>query len=565
LKPTSTPPQRQTTAEAYIESVLSGEQVVSSWVKKQIQRHADDLKNGHKRGIVFNPDAALHAISWISRSCPITEDSISVKFGDRLRLEPWQQAFLWMLFGWKRKDCTRRFRYIYAELARGNGKSKIAGAIALYILKGEGTQGAAVYSVATKKEQAKLVWADSVLMCKNSPNPQLSQLNFYTSAISEDNTATTYQPLASEDKSLDGLRPNLIVIDEFHQLVKRELWNVCKTALGKKPSSAVLAITTAGSDRHSVCYEQRTYCENILNGLIEDDSYYPFICSLDEGDDPFDPNNWIKANPNLGIAIEYSTLAEAANQARQIPSEYNAFLRLRCNIWTESNVRWMPMDKWDECSQPYDRSLLKGRPCFGGLDLSTTTDISAFVLLFPPHGTDKLWRVIPHFFLPKDAIADRSNRDHVPYDTWHRDGLFNLTPGNVIDYEHIRALINKASEDFDIKQIAYDRWNATQIVTQLNGDGFEMVPMGQGFQSFNAPMKLLLEMILRKEITHGGNPVLRWMAANTVAEVDPAGSIKPDKSECPDKIDGIVALIMALGRASVVPIVNKSTWLAEVW
>jgi phage terminase large subunit-like protein len=505
----------------------------------------------------FNRDKAMHAISWIARNCTITEDGIGTTDGQRLRLEPWQQAFLWILFGWQREDGTRRFRYVYAELARGNGKSKLASAIALYVLHGEGAKGAAVYSVATKKEQAKFVWNDAALMVKNAPTEELAQLKVYREAIHLPNTATTFQPLASEEKSLDGLKPNLIVIDEFHQLVKRELWNVCKTALGKKPGSFILEITTAGANRYSVCYEQRTYCENVLNGTIEDDSYLPWICALDPEDDPFDPLNWPKSNPNLGVSVEYSAIEEAAKQAQLIPSEYNAFLRFRCNIWTEGATRWMNMEKWSECAEEVNVTVLRGRPCFGGLDLANSNDIAALVLLFPPFGEDKKWRVIPRYYLPKDRIAERSRRDQVPYESWSRQGLFTLTPGDIIDHDYIRKDINDYLDTFDVREIGYDPWNATQFVTQLTGDGFVMVPVRQGFPTMNSPTKMLLELICRGELAHGGNPILTWMAGNTVVDMDATGLIRPDKEQSTEKIDGIVALIIALARASVVPIKSQ--------
>lgn len=561
---TSTP-IRKTAAESYIEDVVAGQILVSEWVGKQCKRHIDDLVSASSRGLYFDRDAAFRPIQWISRSCTITEDGIAVRTGQRLRLEPWQQAFLWIVFGWRRADGTRRFRNIYAELARGNGKSKLASAIALYILVGEGTKGAAVYSIATTLTQSKVVFDDSVLMATGSQVPELRALASHQNNLHIPGTATVYRPLASDEHTLDALKPSLIVVDELHAHKSKGPWNKCKTAQGKKPASMMLAITTAGYDRHSVCFEQRTYAEKILDGIFEDDSYFAWICCLSPDDDPFDEGNWPKANPNLGISIELATLQDAAKQAQLIPSEYNEFLRMRCNLWTESSTVWMPMAEWDACADAIAPEALKHRPCYGGLDLATTTDIAAFVLLFPPYGDDSKWRVVPHFFLPEDNIQERVKRDRVPYDHWQRIGAFQLTPGNVIDYDYIRDTINSLADVYDIREIGFDRWNAQQLVTQLEGDGHTLVPIGQGFASMHAPTKRLMEMVLRREVAHAGNPVLRWMMSNTVVETDPAGNIKPSKNRSIERIDGIVATIIALARGMLFTPPKRRNYNIESW
>lgn len=561
-----TPAPDKYVAELYIDAVISEQIPVSSWVKKQVQRHVNDAaKSTEESGLYFSRERAIHALTWISRNATITEDGIGCRTGDKLILQPWQQAFIWVLFGWRRADGTRRFRNVYAELARGNGKSKLASAIALYVLIGEGIQGSAVFSIATTMEQAGVVFNDAALMAENKTRRDLVPLVHNRNLLFLPGTATFFRPLASNEHNLDGLKPNLIVIDEVHAMRSRGPWNKCKTAQGKKPGSMMLAITTAGYNRHSVCYDQRVYAEKILDGIFEDDSVFAWICALDETDDPFDQRNWYKSNPNLGISIELQTLIDAAKQAQQIPSEYNDFLRLRCNIWTESSVRWMPMDKWDVCNTPYDMELLKGRPCFGGMDLSTISDVSAFVLIFPPYGDDKQWRVLPFFFMPGDNIQERVKKDRVPYDAWHREGLFQVTPGNVIDFDYIREFVGNLADEYDIVEVAYDPWNSHQLVQQLTSDGLTMVPVRQGYVSLNSPTKLLMEKVLRQEISHGDNPILRWMCSNTVVELDPTGSIKPSKQKSSEKIDGIVALIMGLARAAVTPIKKKHAWKPQVW
>lgn len=556
----------RTVAESYIDAVLNDEVVVSDWVKRAIQRHANDLlKIPKESGIIWDRSRGIHALRWISKNATITEDGIGCFVGDKLKLQPWQQAFIWILFGWRRIDGTRRFRNVYVELARGNGKSKLASAIALYVLIGEGVRGSAVYSIATTMEQAGVVFKDAALMASNHSRPDLSRLLNNKNLLFLPGTATLFRPLASNEHNLDGLKPNLIVVDELHAHRSKGPWNKCKTAQGKKPGSMLLAITTAGFDRHSVCFDQRTYAEKILEGIFEDDSYFAWIAALGKDDDPFDEKNWRKSNPNLGISIELQTLRDAAKQAQEIPSEYNDFLRLRCNIWTESSVRWMPMDKYDLCGDPIDMDALIGRPCFGGMDLSTISDVSAFVLVFPPWGDDKLWRIVPFFFMPGDNIQERVKKDRVPYDAWKRANLFQVTPGNVIDFDYIRNFIGELADKYDIVEIGYDPWNAHQIVTQLTGDGFTMVPVRQGAISLNSPMKYLMTQVLNKEISHGGNSILRWMVSNTVVELDTNNGLKPDKSKSTEKIDGLVATVIAIARASVVPIKKKTTWKPQVW
>lgn len=562
----STVPQVPSPIQKYIDDAISGEQPVATFVKLALERHIRDLAtNPTESGIEFSTKHAMHAVRWIAKNATITEDGISCSVGDKLILQPWQQAFIWILFGWRRTDGTRRFRNVYAELARGNGKSKLMSAIALYILIGEGVRGSAVFSIATTMEQAGVVFNDAALMAQNRSKPDLQSLVHNRNLLYIPGTATVFRPLASNEHNLDGLKPNAIVIDELHAHRSRGPWNKCKTAQGKKPGSMMLAITTAGFDRHSVCYEQRTYCEKVLEQIFADDSYFIWIAALDATDDPFDKRNWYKSNPNLGISIELQTLEDAAKQAQLIPSEYNDFLRLRCNIWTESSVRWMPMDKYDLCSELIDLEKLKGLQCFGGLDLATVNDIAAFVLVFPPQGTLTKWTVVPFFFMPGDNIPERVKRDRVPYDAWKRAGLFEVTNGNTIDFDYIRDFIRKCADLYDIREIGFDRWNAHQLCTQLESDGLVMVPIAQGAMTLNAPMKELMTKVLRQEINHGGNAILRWMMSNTVVELDSNLGMKPDRKKSMEKIDGVAALLDALARAIVTPIKKKATFRSQVW
>lgn len=543
---------KQHPAEEFIDGVVSGQIVAGELVRLACQRHIKDLQEGQLRGLRFDRARAQRVIDFFA----FLRHSKGEWAGQQFVLAPWQQAMTWILFGWLRADTGfRRFRTAIVELARKQGKSTWAAGIALYMTVADGEQGCETYSVATKKEQARLVHGEAVRMVAKSPS--LSKVlkrcrdNLHCLA-----TNSKFEPLASEEDSLDGLNPHCIVADEVHAWSNRLLWDVLATAVGARRQPLMLAITTAGYDRHSVFYQQHDYSIKVLRGIVEDDTWFAWITCLDETDDWEDEANWPKSNPNLGTTIRLDELRAAAAKAKASPAELNSFLRLRLNIWTNQHTAWMPPDKWVACSTLVDPVALQRRPCFGGLDLSTTTDISALVLLFPPYGDDKRWSVLPSFFLPEEAIEQRSKRDRVPYDLWQRQGFFNLTPGNVIDYDYIRAKVQELASQYDIREIAFDRYNSSQIVTQLMGDGFTMVPFGQGYVDMNSPVKRLMELVLTGDLAHGGNPVLRWMASNCMAATDPAGNIKLDKSKSREKIDGMVALAMALGRAILTPITD---------
>ena len=533
-------------AERYIEDVISGKVVVSSWIRKAAERNVSDLKNGHKRGLIFDRERALRAIRFF-RALTHVEDTFTVASGSQFILEPHQQAFLWILFGWRTASGQRRWSIVYKEVARGNGKSKEASGICLYVLVGEGIKGSVVYSVATKKDQAKIIFDDAVLMAKASP--ALTMLRPFRNNLHIPETSSKFEPLSSDENTLDGLKPNMFAADELHQML-RGTWNKCKTALGKKPGSFVLATTTAGTDRHSVCYEQRSYAEKVLDGF-EDDSYFPWICALDKDDDPFDEANWPKANPNLGISVSLETIRDAAKQAQMIPSEYNEFLRMRCNIWTDSDVAWMPHHLWnsEECSEPFNVESMRGRTCYGGLDLSSSGDLTCFSLVFPPKGLQEKWKILPFFWVPTENVQKRVKKDRVPYDVWIKDGLIEKTVGNVIDHDRIRAKVYELAAIYDIREIGYDPYMAMETAVKLGAEGMKMAPVRQGYITLNAPTRKLMDLVVAEDIAHRGHAVLSWNAGNCMSTTDAGGLIKIDKSKCTERIDGMAATINALERA----------------
>lgn len=543
-------------AEKFIADVLYGKILTSQLVRKQIERHVRDLEHGHERGLYFDRAEPERVIEFFERFLCHTEGEYD---GKPFILDPWQQAMIWILYGWKRTGTGyRRFKFAYNEIGRGNGKSGLASGLGIYELIGFGEAGAQVYSAATDKKTAKLVWDTAALMVNRSPFLK-ARITIFRDNMHIPGTASKFEPCASEDTNLLGLRPSFIILDELHVHSSAGVWDVFVSAMGKRRNPLLFAITNSGYDRHSVCWKQREYSVKVLDGIFEDDTWFAWISGIDDDDDWEDETCWIKANPALGTIVSLDDMRQQAVKAKNDPSALNSFLRFRLSRWTESHTAWMPMHRWDACNIAVDAKALVGRPCLGAMDLSTTTDISAFVLLFPPFGDDSLWRVIPRFFLPEESLTERVKRDRVPYDVWQRQGLFNLTPGSIIDYGFIRAEVNRLSQQHKFRQIVFDRWNSNDIVKNLEDDGFELVKWGQGYQDMNAPTKRLMELVLTNQIAHGGDPVLRWMASNVMVYVDPAGFIKPDKSRSIEKIDGIVALIMALGRAMHVDIAPKQS------
>jgi phage terminase large subunit-like protein len=308
-------------------------------------------------------------------------------------------------------------------------------------------------------------------------------------------------------------------------------------------------ITTAGNDTNSICYEVHQKAQDILQGRKADPTFYPVIYGAKESEDWTSPKVWRKANPSLGITVDEEKLRVACESARQNPAEENLFRQLRLCQWVKQAVRWMPMEKWDACDFAVDPEALQGRACYGGLDLASTNDITAFVLVFPPEGEDDKFIILPFFWLPEDTVPLRVRRDHVQYDTWAAQDLIKTTEGNVVHYGFIEKFIETLGEKYNIREIAYDRWGATQMIQNLEGLGFTVVPFGQGFKDMSPPSKELMRLTLDEKLAHGGHPVLRWMMDNIHVRTDPAGNIKPDKEKSTEKIDGAVATIMALDRA----------------
>lgn len=496
---------------------------------------------------VYDKSAADYAVAFIENLC----HTKGTWAGKPFELIDWQEQIIRDLFGTLKPNGYRQFNTAYIEIPKKQGKSELAAAVALLLTCGDGEERAEVYGCAADRQQAAIVFdvaADMVRMCP-ALNKRVKILASQKRLIYTP-TNSFYQVLSAEAYSKHGFNIHGVVFDELHTQPNRKLFDVMTKGSGDaRMQPLYFLITTAGTDTHSICYETHQKAKDIIEGRKIDPTFYPVIYGADESDDWTDPKVWKKANPSLDITVGIDKVKAACESAKQNPGEENAFRQLRLNQWVKQAVRWMPMEKWDKCAFAVDEDELEGRVCYGGLDLSSTTDITAFVLVFPPIDDDDKYIILPYFWIPEDNLTLRVNRDHVPYDVWERQGYLQTTEGNVVHYGFIEQFIERLGERFNIREIAFDRWGAVQMVQNLEGMGFTVVPFGQGFKDMSPPTKELMKLVLEQKIAHGGHPVLRWNMDNIYIRTDPAGNIKADKEKSTEKIDGAVATIMALDRA----------------
>ncbi len=498
-------------------------------------------------GSAYRKDSADAAVSFIG----CLKHTKGEWHGQPFDLIDWQEQIIRDVFGIMKPNGYRQFNTAYIEIAKKQGKSELAAAVALLLTCGDYEHGGEVYGCASDRQQASIVFdvaVDMVDQCsalKSRIKPVLSQKRLIYKPL-----GSFYQVLSAEAYTKHGLNVHGVVFDELHAQPNRQLYDVMTHGSGDaRKQPLYFLITTAGNDPHSICYEVHQKAKDILAGRKIDRTFYPVIYGAEEDEDWTDPKVWAKANPSLGITVDIEKLKVACESARNNPAEENLFRQLRLNQWVKQSVRWMPMDKWDTCSLAVNSERLRGRPCYGGLDLSSTTDITAFVLVFPPVDDDDKYAILPFFWIPEDNVDLRVRRDHVPYDIWKQQGFLKTTEGNVVHYGFIEEFIETLGTQYNIKEIAFDRWGAVQMTQNLEGLGFTVVPFGQGYKDMSPPTKELMKLTLEQKLSHGGHPVLRWMMDNVTIRTDPAGNIKADKEKSTEKIDGAIATIMALDRA----------------
>lgn len=551
-------------AEVYAWDIRAGKILACEWVKLAVKRYFDDLereKSG-KFGFYFDRAAAEVQQDYFA----FLRHSKAEWAGQVFVLEGWQAFVNWNVFGWKENATGfRRFKTMYLEVARKNGKTTFLAGDGLFLFDGDGEPGAEVYAAATKLDQAKIVHSEATRMIKSSPTLR-KRIGIHVNNLHNSETNSLFEPLGRDHSTMDGLNISGAIVDELHAHKTRDVVDVIETATGSRRQPLICYITTAGFNRQSVCFEFHERTQKILERSLIDETWFGMIYTLDKED--FEDNSdgwknqnvWIKANPNLGVSVKLADMQRKAKKAAEMPTELNSFLRLKLNIWTESETRWLPPESWAACGFPVEPDGLRGRELYGGLDLSSNKDLTAFALVCPPAADDDRFQVLMRFWIPQDRLIERVRRDRVPYDVWVRSGFIKTTPGNAVDYKFILAEISELAQQFDIMEIAFDRWGASKVIQDLRDMGFEkptdnkhaarhLIDFGQGFASMSAPTKELENLVLKKQLAHGNNPVLGWNASNVVVLHDPAGNIKPDKGKSIEKIDGIVALIMALDRA----------------
>ena len=543
-------------AKQYAQRVVSGEILTCEWVQKACKRQLDDLIRFKRKSSIyqFNPELldrygrpyrpADNLCAFIER-LPHVKGPLASRM---IVLEPWQVFILSTVFGWVKSDGKRRFRRSYIEVPRGNAKSTLSSAVGLYMLAADREGGAEVYSLATTRDQARIVFGDAQTMARLSPGFR----NRFAVNVGAHNmhvlqTGSKFEALSAEGSTLDGLNIHFGCIDELHAHKTRTVYDVVETGTGKRDNSLLWVITTAGSNRSGICYEVRSFVTKLLNRVFEDDSQFGIIYGLDEGDDWTIKDSLIKANPNWGISVREEILVPLQAKAMQLPSAVNNFKTKHLNEWVSADKAWMDMRAWDAGTNPdLELDQFLGQPCWVGLDLASKTDIAALVMVFQHPDTPDAYVVFGKYYLPEDTVQAAGNSQ---YEGWSHTGRLSVTPGNVIDFSWIEADLLDIASRFSVEAVAFDPFQATQLSTRMLSEGLPMIEVRPTVLNFSEPMKTLEALVLQKKLAHDGDPVLAWMASNVVAHTDVKDNIYPRKERAENKIDGIVALIMALSRA----------------
>ena len=556
-------------ATKYAKEVLAGNIPAGELVILACKRHIEDLKKSKTKAFPykFDVDLANRYLDFFD----LLKHSKGELAGQPIHLELWQCFRIGSVFGWVHKETgLRRYFESYHQVPRKNGKSTEAAGVGVELLTIDGEAGAEVYSAATKKDQARIIFDEAKRMIQSSSHIK-KHVNIYQTNMSMPMSNSKFEPLSSDANSLDGLNIHGGIIDELHAHKTRDVYDVLVTATGARKQPLIWIVTTAGFNTNGICYEKYDYSVKVLKGVIEDDRFFCYIAQADDGDDVFDENTWIKANPNLGVSCSIEDLRTKAKQAREIPAALTNFMVKHLNMWVNAETAWMNMQKYKECEEykankEFDINSLEGERCFCGVDLSATTDITSVNLEFPLPDGRYAW--INHCFLPEDGILEKERRDKAPYTAWARDGYITLTPGPTIDYEWIQSYVMKMAKKYQIQEIDYDPWNSTQFANNLMNEGFECVEIRQGFKTLSEPIKDVEKLVLEKRLITFNNPVLRFAISNAVPSLDPAGNIKLDKSKATKRIDPVIAGITSHVRAMLHEHINfdiNSHILQDEW
>lgn len=540
----------------YAKMVLAGEIVAGKLVRLACKRHLDDLKKSQRKSYPYKFDVELANLRIdFYEMCRHYKGDVA---GQPIKPELWQCFIQGSVFGWvDKKTGKRRFKEVYEQIAKKNGKSTDAATTGLYCMTVDGEAGAEVYSAATTRKQARIIFETARQMI--SASPELKTLyNSLTNNINVPQMASKFEPVSSEAETLDGLDIHCALVDELHAHKTRAVYDILKGGTAARSQPLIWVVTTAGYNLNGICKERYDYSVKVLEGSVEDDTLFAYIAQIDEGDDPFDENVWIKANPNLGVSVKIDDLRRKANEAKEIHSAYNMFLCKHLNIWVNASESWMDMQKWNVSGKDMF-PILKNKMCWVGVDLSSKLDLTSVVAIFPLD--DGYFAVLHRSFIPEATINEKERIDKVPYSAWVRDGYITAIPGETIEQSWIEDYIKGLSRKYKIQEICYDPWNASEFGQHMEAENFICVEVRQGYKTLSEPMKDIEKLVYDGKLIHLNDPVLRWAASNVVATRDATDNIKPDKSQSTQKIDPVVAMITGHSRAMLRPVVDLNAYI----
>jgi phage terminase large subunit-like protein len=574
-------------ATQYALDVRDGKIVTGKPVRLACLRHLSDIEHQKETGLRWRPDLSERVINFFAENLTIEVNDEVVPF----ILLPFQCFIAGSLIGWLNADNTRRFKTGFMEAGKGCGKTPFAAGLGHYGLLADGRLSPEIYCAATMTKQAEIAWKDAKAMAERSP-ALAAELEIGATAIFYPGRNGVYRAVSSEHKGLDGKRPHMAIIDEIHEHPNAMVCDKMKKGTKGDLNALIIEITNSGSDLESVCYHHHQYSLSVLDGTIKDDAWFAYVCALDEktkehpGDDWMnDESCWPKTNPGLPYGlppIQY--LRKEVNEAKGMPSQRNIAARLNFCVWTQTHELWIPIEKWEGCSEQFDPEALIGEPCWPGIDLSDKLDLSAVVAVFkyllereikvevavkqepgqttadqePEKKTINInfgINLLPFFFIPEETMYIREKEDKVPYSDWVKQGYVIATPGPIIDYDYIYETVRKElAVKFSVQQIGYDPRGATQLARQLGESGLEMVELTQGYNNMSEPSQIFEALIQAGRVRHNGNPVLRWNVQNAAVKHSKDNRmIIPYKSHQRKRIDGVTAAVMGLGRAMVAP------------
>ncbi len=542
----------------YARQVIAGKITAGPYVREACARHLRDLDQAPDRGFFFDLTKATRALGFFKDVLKLNGGQFE---GKSYELLPWQAFIVGSLFGWVNDQGMRRFRIAYIETGKGSGKSPLAAGIGLYGLVADNEARAEIYAAATKKDQAMVLFRDAVAMVDQSPVLAKALVKSGVGAstwnLAYHKAGSFFRPISADDGQ-SGPRPHVVLLDEIHEHKTANVVEMLRAGTKSRQQALIVMITNSGHDKNTVCWHYHEAAVHVNQAMSPDDKYFNdqffgFVCALDEGDDPFKSEEcWEKANPSLQYGIPgIKYLRELVTEARGMPSKESLVRRLNFCEWTEAASPWISSQSWFDClDKDFDYDLLYDRRAYGGLDLSSTQDLTALVLLFEPCEHDPHWRLVPYFWLPGDGLHEKADKDRVPYIAWRDAGYLEALPGKAINKLAVLHRAIEICDMYDVQVIGFDRWRIEdfKMLMEQEGATLPLSPFGQGFKDMAPAVDTFESLIIDKKLRHNGNPVMTWCAANAVIATDPAGNRKVTKEKATGRVDGIVAALMAAGR-----------------